>query len=139
MPGMRCVSLSVALTDNYPYNGGLMLMPGAHRTFAPCLGATPDGYHKESLKEQRIGVPSEADIAMLADRHGIEQFTGPAGSALWFDCNIMHGSGNNITPFPRSNVFIVFNSVENAPVAPFSADEPRPSYIAERDTAPVTR
>ena len=26
----RAVSLSIALTDNYPFNGGLMVMPGSH-------------------------------------------------------------------------------------------------------------
>ena len=44
----------------------------------------------------------------------------------------MHGSGSNITPYPRSNIFVVFNSVENALVAPFAAPSPRPSYIAAR-------
>jgi ectoine hydroxylase len=51
----------------------------------------------------------------------------------------MHGSGNNITPFPRSNIFMVFNSVENALVEPFAAVNPRPTFIASRDFAPLTR
>jgi ectoine hydroxylase len=74
----------------------------------------------------------------LAAKHGIEQFTGPAGSALMFDSNSMHGSGSNITPFPRSNIFIVFNSVENSLVTPYSAPTPRPPFIASRDFAPLT-
>ncbi|GAB3282588.1 ectoine hydroxylase [Parasphingorhabdus pacifica] len=139
MPAMRAVSISIALTDNYPFNGGLMLMPGAHRTFVPCLGETPRNNYQSSLKEQRTGVPTEDDIAQLAYEHGIEQFTGPAGSALWFDSNCMHGSGNNITPFPRSNIFIVFNSVENALTEPFAAERPRPEFVASRDFTPVTR
>ena len=28
MPSPRAVSISLALTDNYPFNGGLMVMPG---------------------------------------------------------------------------------------------------------------
>ena len=62
----------------------------------------------------------------MADEHGIKLFTGKAGSATWFDCNCMHGSGDNITPYPRSNVFIVFNSVENTAVEPFAAPVRRP-------------
>ncbi|NIH78234.1 ectoine hydroxylase [Amycolatopsis viridis] len=135
----RAVSCSIALTDNYPFNGGLMVMPGSQRTFVPCVGATPDDYYKSSLKEQEIGVPSEDDITKLAAEYGIDQFTGPAGSALWFDSNIMHGSGNNITPYPRSNIFLVFNSVENALVEPFAAAKPRPTFIGSRDFTPVTR
>lgn len=137
MPTPRAVSLSIALTDNYPFNGGLMVMPGSHRDFVPAVGATPDDNHKESLKAQEAGVPSHAAITALAEKHGIDQFTGAAGSALWFDSNIMHGSGNNITPYPRSNVFMVFNSVENALVEPFAASAPRPTHIANRDFTPL--
>ncbi|WP_374202766.1 ectoine hydroxylase [Amycolatopsis sp. GM8] len=139
MPGPRSVSCSIALTDNYPFNGGLMIMPGSQRTFVPCVGETPEDYYRSSLQDQQIGVPSRHDITTMAAEHGIDQFTGAAGSALWFDSNIMHGSGNNITPFPRSNIFLVFNSVENALVEPFAASKPRPTFIAGRDFTPVTR
>ncbi len=138
MPAPRAVSLSIALTDNYPFNGSLLVMPGSHRTFVPCLGETPAEHYRESLQEQMIGVPSHEHIAELADRHGIAQFTGARGSALLFDSNIMHGSANNITPFPRSNIFLVFNSVENAlTAAPYSAPLARPTYIAAREFDPV--
>ncbi|WP_330179957.1 ectoine hydroxylase [Nocardia sp. NBC_01503] len=137
MPAPRAVSLSIALTDNFPFNGSLMLMPGSHRTFVPCQGETPDAHYRNSLREQEIGIPSESDITELAGRHGIAQFTGGAGSALLFDSNIMHGSSNNITPFPRSNLFIVFNSVENTLEAPYAARNPRPTYIGSRDFTPI--
>ncbi|MEV5834777.1 ectoine hydroxylase [Nocardia sp. NPDC052112] len=137
MPAPRAVSLSIALTNNYPINGSLMVMPGSHRTFVPCTGSTPAEHYRESLQEQEIGVPTHTDINALANRYGITQFTGSAGSALLFDSNIMHGSSNNITPFPRSNIFLVFNSVENALVEPFAAPAPRPTYIASRDFTPV--
>ncbi|PFX04661.1 Ectoine dioxygenase [Nocardia farcinica] len=137
MPAPRAVSLSIALTDNYPFNGSLMVMPGSHRIFVPCVGATPADHYRESLREQEIGVPSTEDITVLAQRYGITQFTGRAGSALLFDSNIMHGSANNITPFPRSNIFLVFNSVENTLVEPFAAPAPRPTYIGSRDFTPL--
>lgn len=137
MPIPRAVSVSIALSDNFPYNGGLMVMPGSHKFFVPSVGATPEGNHKQSLKEQAVGVPSHDTITDLAERLGIKQFTGGAGSALWFDANIMHGSGNNITPYPRSNVFMVFNSVENTLTEPYSAKKPRPDYIASRDFTPL--
>lgn len=137
MPAPRAVSVSIALTENFPFNGSLMLMPGSHRTFVPCQGETPPNHYRESLRSQEVGVPRGEDIVELAARCGITQFTGTPGAALVFDSNVMHGSANNITPFPRSNIFLVFNSVENALVEPFAADEPRPSYIANRDFTPV--
>ncbi|MQA96090.1 MAG: ectoine hydroxylase [Streptosporangiales bacterium] len=137
MPRMRAVSISIALTDNHVYNGGLMIMPGSHKTFVSCLGETPADHYKESLRSQEIGTPDQDSLSILAHRYGIELFTGPAGSATMFDCNCMHGSNGNITPFPRSNVFIVFNSVDNACVEPFAAPGRRPSFIAARDFTPV--
>jgi ectoine hydroxylase len=133
MPRMRAVSLSLALTENYHFNGSLMIMPGSHQTFVSCVGETPEDNHKASLVKQEIGTPDHGSLRLLADKHGIHQFTGQAGSAIWFDSNCMHGSNGNISPFPRSNLFIVFNSVENALTDPFAAEKPRPEYLGSRD------
>ncbi|WP_448503542.1 ectoine hydroxylase [Mycolicibacterium thermoresistibile] len=137
MPAIRAVSCSIALTENYPYNGSLMLMPGSHQTFYPCVGATPEDNHTTSLVRQNIGVPDQTTLTKVADQHGIDQFTGPAGTALWFDANLLHGSGSNITPFPRSNIFLVFNSVDNALTEPFAAPRRRPEYLAARHVRPL--
>ncbi|WP_405497341.1 ectoine hydroxylase [Nocardia sp. NBC_00511] len=137
MPTPRAVSLSIALTDNFAFNGSLMLMPGSHRTFVPCQGETPPDHYRDSLREQELGVPSREHITELANKHGITQFTGKAGAGLLFDANMMHGSSANITPFPRANLFLVFNSVENTLLEPFSAPHRRPEYIANRDFAPL--
>ncbi|MBM9622315.1 ectoine hydroxylase [Streptomyces zhihengii] len=137
LPNMRTVSVSIALTENRDTNGGLMIMPGSHRTFLGCAGETPKDNYKKSLQMQDAGTPSDEALTGFADAHGIRLFTGRAGSATWFDCNAMHGSGDNITPYPRSNVFIVFNSVENTAVDPFAAPVPRPDFIGARDFTPV--
>ena len=34
------------------------------------------------------------------------QCTGKAGSVLFFDCNLMHGSSSNISPLPRRKVLV---------------------------------
>ncbi|MGQ0483562.1 MAG: ectoine hydroxylase [Pseudonocardia sp.] len=139
MPRMRAVSVSVSLTDNFPYNGCLMIMPGSHRTFVSCVGETPAEHYRESLRRQEFGTPDTESLALLADRYGIAQFTGPAGSALFFDSNCMHGSSENITPFPRSNIFIVYNSVHNALGEPYAAPARRPEFVAAREVTPVGR
>ncbi|MFJ3211331.1 ectoine hydroxylase [Streptomyces flaveolus] len=137
LPNMRTISVSIALTENYDTNGGLMIMPGSHKTFLGCAGATPKDNYKKSLQMQDAGTPSDEALTKMASEYGIKLFTGKAGSATWFDCNCMHGSGDNITPFPRSNVFIVFNSVENTAVEPFAAPIRRPEFIGARDFTPV--
>jgi ectoine hydroxylase len=142
MPAPRAVSVSIALTENYPYNGSLMIIPGSHRTFVPCVGRTPHDHHRDSLRTHSVavGMPDQDSVRDLAHHAGgIGQFTGPPGSATFFDSNCMHGSNGNITPYPRSNIFIVFNSVDNVLGTPFGAPAPRPTYIASRDFTPVPR
>jgi ectoine hydroxylase len=137
MPRMRALSMSVLLADNTPNNGPLMLIPGSHRTFAACVGRTPSDHYKMSLKRQEFGVPDEDTLAELAHARGIVAPIGRAGTVVVFDCNMMHGSNGNITPFPRANAFLVYNAVSNRLTAPFAADAPRPGFIAAREVEPV--
>ncbi len=137
MPRMRCLSAVVALTDNHPWNGSLLVMPGSHKWFATCTDPTPPANHEHSLKKQEVGVPDEGSLTTLFERHGIDQCTGPAGSVLFFDSNLMHGSSTNISPVPRRNLFMVYNSVANTLQEPFSAPQRRPEHIASRTFTPV--
>lgn len=138
MPRMRAISASVLLTDNSPLNGPLMLIPGSHKTFVSCAGETPDDNHATSLKKQEIGVPSPESLSKMADQHGIDYASGRAGTVILFDCNTLHGSNGNITPFPRSNAFFVYNAWTNRVGQPFAAKAPRPAFLSSRDPqAPI--
>jgi len=138
MPRMRTVSCSISLTDNHPQNGPLMLIPGSHRHFLACVGKTPEEHYQQSLKKQEYGVPDGESLAWMVEEGDITTALGPAGSVVFFECNVMHGSNSNITPMPRSNCFTVFNSVENTLVEPFCGLAPRPEYIGNRhDFSPI--
>lgn len=137
MPRPRALSASIALTDNHEQNGPLLIMPGSHHTYVTCVGATPEDNYRGSLRQQEAGVPDETSLTLLADRHGIESCRGAAGSVVFFDSNCMHGSNGNITPFPRSNVFAVYNSVDNILEDPFGPTTPRPTWVASRDFTPL--
>ncbi|MEZ5567409.1 MAG: ectoine hydroxylase [Halioglobus sp.] len=132
MPRMRAVSVSLMLTDNNEFNGPLMLIPGSHHWFLPCVGETPQQHWKESLKVQKAGVPDRQTLASLAERGGIEAPKGPAGSLLFFECNTLHASNTNLSPWPRSNLFFVYNSVENTLVEPYAAPHRRPEHLGGR-------
>ena len=137
MPNMRAISCSISLTKNYEFNGPLMVIPGSHKTFVSCSGKTPDSHYRQSLKRQEIGTPSKEILEKMVQEGDIKSIKGDAGSVVFFDCNIMHGSNGNITPFPRSNVFLVFNSVKNPLDDPFCGLKPRPDYIASRIFDPL--
>lgn len=139
MPAMRAVSFSISLTENYTYNGPLLLIPGSHRIYVTCVGETPEDNYRSSLQLQKLGVPEHEHLRTLYKKAGrrIEVCTGEPGDVTVFDCNTMHASPSNISPVPRSNIFLVFNSVENTPVEPFAAPKRRPDYLASRDYSPV--
>ncbi len=132
MPGMRALSCSVLLTDNNACNGPLMLVPGSQQQFISCQGQTPDNHYKKSLKKQEYGVPDPLSLQLLVEQGGIQTMTGKAGSVVFFDCNTMHGSNSNISPWPRANVFMVYNSMDNTLEPPKYGLKPRPEYIAAR-------
>lgn len=139
MPRMRALSMSITLTDNYTYNGALMLIPGSQKVFAVCEGNTPENHFKSSLKKQEYGVPSNESLEQMVADGGIVTATGKPGNVIVFDCNTMHGSNGNITPFPRSNVFFVYNALSNRVVDPFCDQPPRPEYICSRkNIEPIT-
>jgi len=137
MPRMRAVSVSLNLLPNEAHNGPLMLVPGSHRHFVSCAGHTPERHYERSLRRQEYGVPEPAILEGLVRQGGIAAPLGPPGSVVLFDCNTMHGSNGNITPWPRINLFLVFNSVENSLEDPFSGQPPRPEHVASRDFAPL--
>ncbi|TDO01495.1 MULTISPECIES: ectoine hydroxylase [Halomonas] len=139
MPRMRAVSASLMLTDNNEFNGPLMLIPGSHHQFVPCVGETPEANWQESLKAQTLGVPDQQSLASLAERGGIQAPKGPAGSLLLFECNTLHASNENMSPWPRSNLFFVYNSVDNTLEEPYAAPSRRPEFLATRgDIEPLT-
>ncbi len=130
--------MSIVLTRNTECNGPLMLVPGSHRDYVICSGETPANHYRRSLKRQEYGVPENELLENLVDRGGIHVATAEAGSVIVFDCNTMHGSNSNITPMPRSNVFMVYNAVSNRIGAPYSGGAPRPQFLAARDgIAPI--
>jgi ectoine hydroxylase len=133
MPRMRALSCTVLLTENNEFNGPLMLMPGSHMHYISCAGETPPDHYKQSLKKQEYGVADPTALKLLCDRGGIQSMKGPAGSVVFFDCNTMHGSNSNISPYPRANLFMVYNSVENRLNDPRAGLKPRPEFIAARE------
>lgn len=143
MPRMQALSMSVLLSDNHTCNGPTLMIPGSHKTFVSCPGLTPDQHYLQSLRRQEYGVPDHDSIRDLVHQAispayplGIAEAIGSPGSVLIFDCNVLHGSAGNLTPYERTNVFIVYSALTNALGRPFGAFEPRPDYIAASPLLP---
>lgn len=82
-------------------------------------------------------MPSEKALDwVLADRP-IKSIKGNADTLMMHECNILHGSPDNLSDDPRSILMFVYNSCENLPKAPFSGQSPRPHYLSNRDHKPL--
>lgn len=137
-PRPRCLSAWVMLTENNEFNGPLYLIPKSHKKFVGCAGETPSDHFKASLRKQEYGSPSAQAIARLTNNGGLVGVYGPPGTLVFQEGNIMHGSPDNISPMPRTNIFFAYNSVENVPVhMPFGAKQFRPLFLSNRDHSPL--
>jgi ectoine hydroxylase len=137
MPAMRALSCAISLTENIEQNGPLLLVPGSHQHFIMCAGQTPEQHYRKSLRRQEFGVPDPALITRLVAEGGLRSITGAAGGVVLFDCNMLHGSNSNISPYARTNIFAVYNSVDNRLQDPYCGLPPRPDFIANRSQSDV--
>ncbi len=99
LPRCRCLTAWVMLTDNTQFNGPLYLIPKSHKKYVGCQGYTPENNYKKSLKKQEYGVPSVEAIKELMKDSNIASALGRAGTLVFHDGNIMHGSPDNMSSF----------------------------------------
>lgn len=126
MPEPRAMNISVFLDEVYPFNGPLMLIPKSHKK-----GVLEAG-HDTTTTSYPLWTLDEALVEKLVDEGGLVAPTGKAGGVLMFHGNLVHGSAGNITPFPRTIVYLTLNAVSN-----YIRTPTREEWIAHRDFAPI--
>ena len=132
IPEPRGIMIAVFLDDVTACNAPLLAMPGSHReglvSEARIDPTVPD--HATTSKYRYDITP--ATMARLVDRHGLEAITGTAGSVLFMNLAVVHGSSVNITPLRRMILYVNVSPVDNR-----GESFARPEYYAARDFAPI--
>lgn len=133
MKEMRCITAMIPLTENTECNGSLMVIPKSHELFY-CCKKEPERSAEEQFAEQIEGVPPVEAISKFFERSKgeIVMIKCRPGDLVIFDCNLIHVSTSNMTPHDRTNLFFVYNSVENQLVEPFAASGYRPMEMGTR-------
>ena len=126
MPEPRAMNIALFLDDVSAVNGPLMIIPRSHRDGVYRAG------HDLATTSYPLWTLDRATIRRLADAGGIVAPTGPAGSVLMFHCNLVHASPPNISPWPRTIVYLSLCEVNNH-IRQFK----RPEWVAHRDFAPI--
>jgi ectoine hydroxylase-related dioxygenase (phytanoyl-CoA dioxygenase family) len=147
MPEPRAVNAVVFLNDVNEFNGPIYFVPGSQteglieeETTATeltqnqaCLAQPAWTSHVSASLKYSL---DRAVVARLANQHGIRAPKGPAGSVLFFHCNVLHGSPSNLSPFDRSVAIITYNSTANVPVP--NGRPIRPEFLCARNFDPIT-
>ena len=128
MPEPRCVMASVFIDDCTPVTSPLLVVPGSQRH-----GLLDSKLHEDAKgRGYALHNINNAALERLAGEGGIEPVMGPAGSVAVVDCNVVHGSANNVSPWRRAIIYLNYNAVANA-----CTGTDRPWYQNNRDFTPL--
>ncbi len=120
------LNLHVFLDPVTEINGPLYFIPGSHKH-----GAAPASLDTATTSYP-LWVVERDGVRALAHETGLVAATGPAGTALIFVDNLIHGSPNNMSPRDRGIFSLILNPVANA-----ATREDRPDHKHHRDLSPV--
>lgn len=129
LPEPRVIVTFTFLDEVTACNAPLMVIPGSHR--GGILGRAEEPAPGESFRLARI---SARILAELAATGGVEAMIAPAGSVALMHCQLVHGSGENISPLRRAIFSVIYSAVDNQPQK-FEL----PERYAARDFTPVEK
>jgi ectoine hydroxylase len=143
MTAPRVTNAMIFLDEVNEFNAPLILIPGSHKegvidvsASAEAMAAGRDAGREwlPNLTAKLKYTLGKETVGELVSKYSMAAPKGRAGSVLFFDSNLVHGSANNISPFDRALVLITFNSVSNAPVL---NDKSRPDFLVSRESRPL--
>ena len=126
MPEARAMNIAVFVDEVSSVNGPLMLIPRSHR------GGVLEAGHDLATTSYPLWTLSRETVTRLADENGIVAPTGKPGCVLMFHGTLVHASPPNISPWPRTIVYLSLCEVNNH-IRRFK----RPEWIAHRDFTPI--
>jgi len=126
MPEPRAMNIALFLDDVTAANGPLLFIPQSH-----AAGVYQAGHDLETTSYP-LWTLDRATVTRLAEEGGCVAPTGKAGSMLMFHGNLVHASPPNISPFPRTIVYLSLCEVSNH-ITKFTRKE----WIAHRNFDPI--
>ncbi len=123
----RALMVAVFIEDVTAANAPLLIVPGSHKN-----GLVHDANDNREAGGYTLFTIPPKTLAELAKERGIVAQTGPAGSVLICHSNIVHGSSNNITPWPRTIFYLNVAACDNPPTI-FK----RAEHHCSRDWSPI--
>jgi ectoine hydroxylase len=128
-PEPRLVTAMVMLDQATEMGGCLYFVPGSHTN-----GIIEPDWDDTSTSYALWTVPKGKMIQITAELGDPVAVTGGPGTVVFFHANMIHGSGHNMSPRHRWQVYLVYNAMSNV-LGP--VPKPRPDYQANRKAVPL--
>jgi ectoine hydroxylase len=125
--------IAIFLNDCTDHNAPLMAVPGSQAEGLVSQASTlTEAEDRDGASKYRFDISMEK-MSELIDKYGLEHITGPAGSIVFMNMEVVHGSTVNITPLKRVILYLNVCTVDNQGTAFV-----RPNYLAARDFSPIS-
>ena len=126
------IMIAVFLNDVNDFNAPLMAVPGSHVEGVVSEASTEtEAEDRDRASKYRYDITTQR-MTQLIDRYGLEHITGPAGSVVFMNMQVVHGSTVNITPLKRVILYLNVCTIDNR-----GTSFQRPEYLAARDFRPL--
>ena len=129
--GIREPQLTTALImldEPTEIGGCLYFIPASH------TAGNLEPVFDESTGYKFWTVPKPTMCELMAKHAAPVAITGRPGTVVFFDCNLVHASGHNLSAFDRWQVYIVYNRVANRPDA---VADPRSDPVRSTNWVPI--
>ncbi|HDR8948393.1 TPA: phytanoyl-CoA dioxygenase family protein [Burkholderia contaminans] len=118
----------VMLDEPTEMGGCLYFIPGSHK-----LGSL-DPTFDEATGYRFYVVPKPTMLDILSSHPKAVPIIGRPGTVVFFDANIVHSSGHNLSGDDRWQAYVVYNQVKNKPEP---VEQPRPDYVRSTNFVPL--
>jgi ectoine hydroxylase len=141
MPTPNVLSAVVFLNEVDDFNGPLLLIPGSQNLGTIDLDVEQKYAELDAAESWKPTLTadlkykiSKRTLVRALENSRIVAAKGAPGFVVFFHGNTLHASAGNLSPVDRLSVFVSYNTVTNA-LQPM--ENPRPSFISERDFTPI--
>jgi ectoine hydroxylase len=124
IPLPRMVNALIFFDEVNSMNGPLMMVPGSQTLTSDMPENTDQG------TSYSFRYTSQEVIKAQVRQRGVVAPTGPAGSVIFMNVNVLHGSAGNLSPWPRRMMTLTYNAFSNKATQP----SVRPRHIVYDDS-----
>ncbi len=129
MPAPDLTTALVMLDEPTEASGCLYFIPGSHK-----VGNLEPEMDDKTTSYKLWVVPKQRLLDIMEHSPEPVAITGKPGTTVFFHCNILHGSGHNLSRHDRWAIYFVYNRVANRPGEVLT---PRPDYVRSTNFAPL--